>query len=157
MWRRLALVTAVCLLGGWQPAKPDFAGAYDRVKAGTDRAATAGKYALRDLGRGIVRITDESRPALERAGDAIGDAWITTKVKAQLAANRHVKASEIEVTTDHGVVKLAGTVDDALAAERAIQIALETSGVRAVDADLKYPTRFEHTRGQYPDGPRSYQ
>ena len=46
--------------------------------------------------------------AAEETGEVISDSWITTKVKSQFAADSLVKALDINVTTNDGVVTLAG-------------------------------------------------
>ena len=60
------------------------------------------------------------------------DAGITTKVKAQFAADAMVNAYEINVTTNRGVVTLEGDVDSAAAKAQAVQIARTTEGVQDV-------------------------
>lgn len=60
------------------------------------------------------------------------DAGITTKVKSQFAADDTVKAYEINVTTNRGVVTLEGDVDSAAAKVQAVQLARTTEGVRDV-------------------------
>ena len=60
------------------------------------------------------------------------DAGITTKVKSQFALDDTVKAYEINVTTNRGVVTLEGDVDSAAAKAQAVQIARTTEGVRDV-------------------------
>ena len=60
------------------------------------------------------------------------DAGITTKVKSQFAVDDTVKAYEINVTTNRGVVTLEGDVDSAAAKMQAVQIARTTEGVRDV-------------------------
>jgi osmotically-inducible protein OsmY len=131
-------------------AKQDFVGAYDSVKMGAERSAVAGKYALEDVGRGVVRVTDASKKGLARAGTTVEDGWITTKVKSEYALNKGVSVGKIRVDTDEGVVRLSGTVDDAAEAQRAIQIALGTKGVVAVDSDLQFPARKRPARTYYP-------
>jgi len=60
------------------------------------------------------------------------DAGITTRVKAQFAADATVNAYEINVTTNRGVVTLEGDVDSAAAKAQAVQIARTTEGVKDV-------------------------
>jgi hyperosmotically inducible protein len=64
------------------------------------------------------------------------DAGITTNVKSKMAADDTVKAHEINVDTNNGVVTLTGDVDSAIAKERAVQIARTTDGVREVVDNL---------------------
>jgi hyperosmotically inducible protein len=67
---------------------------------------------------------------------AQSDAGITTSVKTKLAADTTVKASQVNVDTDHRVVTLTGAVDTQAAKDRAEQIAKETSGVVRVANNL---------------------
>jgi hyperosmotically inducible periplasmic protein len=60
------------------------------------------------------------------------DAGISTNVKSKMAVDDTVKAYQIDVDTQNGVVTLSGAVDSSLAKERAVQIARTTDGVRDV-------------------------
>ncbi|BDU20375.1 BON domain-containing protein [Dyella sp. GSA-30] len=64
----------------------------------------------------------------------VDDAWITTKVKSEFAANKAVKASDISVSTTEGVVTLSGTVATAKEKAHATAIAKKIKGVKSVDA-----------------------
>src|SRR6266550_8885923 len=64
------------------------------------------------------------------------DAGITTAVKAKMAADDTVKASEINVDTHNRVVTLNGTVGSQAEKERAMLIARNTNGVTSVVDDL---------------------
>src|SRR6185436_5804913 len=50
----------------------------------------------------------------------------------KLAADKHVKAFEVDVDTQHHVVTLAGRVDSLAEHDRAIQVARDTRGVRDI-------------------------
>jgi hyperosmotically inducible protein len=63
---------------------------------------------------------------------------ITTKIKAQLAADPVTKAGLITVETNNGIVKLMGIVDSQTEGVAAIQIAQSTKGVIDVDTDALY-------------------
>ena len=65
------------------------------------------------------------------------DAGVTTKVKAQLAADEMVKAYKVNVDTREHVVTLTGEVENLAAKEQAVRIARNTEGVRDVVDDLK--------------------
>ena len=60
------------------------------------------------------------------------DPGITTSVKSNLAADDTVKAYQIDVDTQEGVVTLSGNVPSAAAKQRAVALARETDGVRNV-------------------------
>jgi hypothetical protein len=65
------------------------------------------------------------------------DAGVTTKVKAQLAADEMVKAYKVDVDTREHVVTLSGEVETAAVKEQAVRIARSTEGVRDVVDDLR--------------------
>jgi osmotically-inducible protein OsmY len=73
------------------------------------------------------------RRAAQDAGEAGSDAWITTRVKAALLADREVAGLDIKVKTRDGVVHLEGEVDSARIEARAVEIAASIDGVRRVD------------------------
>ena len=77
----------------------------------------------------------EARELLDDAGNSIDDAWITSKVKSKLLADRDVKGMEIDVTTKGNVVYLSGVVEADWVRSEAIQLAQGTRGVREVRAD----------------------
>lgn len=77
----------------------------------------------------------EVREALDEAGDGVDDAWITSKVKAQLLADTAVKGTQINVDTKANVVTLTGTAESAAARDMAIKLAAGTKGVKNVIAD----------------------
>ena len=60
------------------------------------------------------------------------DAGITTKVKSQLIADDQVKARNISVETENGVVTLTGEVKTSDEEAKALQIARATKGVSNV-------------------------
>lgn len=67
---------------------------------------------------------------------AASDPGITTAVKSKLAADDTVKAYQIDVDTQGGVVTLTGTVPSAAARDRALEVARGTDGVTRVEDRL---------------------
>ena len=67
---------------------------------------------------------------------AMSDAGITTKVKAKLAADSTVKATQINVDTKDKVVTLSGAVDSEAAKTQALALARGTEGVSDVVDNL---------------------
>lgn len=65
------------------------------------------------------------------------DAGVTTKVRAQLAADEMVKVYNVDVDTQEHVVTLRGEVETVAAKEQAVRIARNTEGVRDVIDDLR--------------------
>jgi osmotically-inducible protein OsmY len=70
------------------------------------------------------------------AACAASDPGVTTAVKTKLAADDTVKAYQIDVDTNGGVVTLSGAVASQQAKDRAVQLARETDGVSSVDDRL---------------------
>jgi osmotically-inducible protein OsmY len=76
----------------------------------------------------------EVREALSDTGDVIDDAWITSKVKAQLVADADIAGLDISVETKANTVHLVGDVPNAAVRAEAVRIAQTTEGVAGVDA-----------------------
>jgi len=72
----------------------------------------------------------------ETAGDYMDDTAISTKIKASLIKDQELKAFDIHVDTDHGVVHLSGAVDTKVQKADAVRIAKTTSNVRDVVDDI---------------------
>jgi len=64
------------------------------------------------------------------------DAGVTTKVKAQLAADDMVKAHNVNVDTHEHVVTLSGDVESEAVRQQAVRIARATEGVQSVKDEL---------------------
>lgn len=76
--------------------------------------------------------------AADKSHEPVSDSWITTKVKADLLATKHVPGTEVKVETVNGVVTLSGNVASAAEREKAISVAKGIKGVSSVvAADLK--------------------
>jgi hyperosmotically inducible protein len=72
----------------------------------------------------------------ETTGQYFDDATITTKVKEAFVADPHVKASQVSVETMQGVVQLSGFVDSSKSEQKAVSLAQQVNGVRAVKDDI---------------------
>lgn len=71
-------------------------------------------------------------------GEAVSDAWITTKIKASLASTKDLNSAGISVETNNGVATLTGTVPSEIEVKKAVAIAESVKGVKKVDfAGLK--------------------
>jgi len=80
-------------------------------------------------------VTAKAKEVAEEGEHAAGDAWITTKVKAQLLADSDIKGLDINVSTKDGVVTLAGMVPSKMVRDKAISIAKGVKGVKSVNSD----------------------
>jgi hyperosmotically inducible protein len=68
----------------------------------------------------------------------VKDSVITSKIKSRLAEEHLSSAARIQVDTDRdGVVWLSGTARSRAEADRAVQVASSTEGVRSVKDHLK--------------------
>ena len=67
-------------------------------------------------------------------GQAVNDAWITTKVKSELATTKGVKSMDVTVKTVDGVVTLTGVLPTRNAVNKAVAVAKSVKGVKDVDA-----------------------
>lgn len=73
----------------------------------------------------------------EGTGEYVGDAVITTKVKAAILNEPSLKVAEINVETFKGVVQLSGFVASQAAVNKAIEIARGVKGVTSVKNDMR--------------------
>jgi hyperosmotically inducible protein len=73
----------------------------------------------------------------EKAKKALDDAQLTAAIKTKLIAEPGLPALKINVDTRDGLVTLSGTVDSSNQITRAVNIALQTEGVRKVASLLQ--------------------
>ena len=72
---------------------------------------------------------------------ALSNATLTAKIKAKMALDDSVKASNIDVDTTGTTVTLSGHVGTDAERRRAVQLARETEGVTSVTDNLKVSAR----------------
>lgn len=94
----------------------------EQVKAGAERAGAA-------LERGAEKVQREVGPVVE---EALDDATISARVKANLIADPEVRALDIDVDTVDGRVTLQGKVANESQKAEAEKLARITPGVRQV-------------------------
>ncbi|HSZ81319.1 MAG TPA: BON domain-containing protein [Polyangia bacterium] len=101
--------------------------------------AKATAKAAKDIGQATVDLGQKAGKGLEdvtsKAGVSGQDAWITTKVKSELASDGFDPVS-VHVDTDSKAVTLSGTVESATKARRAVDVAKAVKGVVAVNNHL---------------------
>ena len=73
----------------------------------------------------------------EKTGAYVDDSWITSKVKSEMVADKSVKARDISVATNKGVVTLSGTADSWEESNKAAEIARKVKGVTMVENDIR--------------------
>jgi len=69
-------------------------------------------------------------------GEYVDDSVITAKIKEAIIADEYLKVSQIQVTTDKGVVTLSGAVDSEQLIARAIGLANSQKHVKSVQNNL---------------------
>jgi len=94
------------------------------IAPATDTARASGQGAGSDAGA-----------ALDEAGVALSDTWITSKVRSTFMYSSSLDSSEIGIDTDRGVVTLSGEVASDAEQELAIELASNIRGVHSVNAD----------------------
>jgi osmotically-inducible protein OsmY len=82
------------------------------------------------------KVPEKLEEGAKKVGDMALDASITAAIKAKMAADETVKATDIDVDTKNGNVTLSGSVSNKAEADRAIAIAKEAEGVKSVTSHL---------------------
>ena len=79
----------------------------------------------------------DTKSVTESVKENVGDAVITTKIKAEYAKDKDVSALNIKVDTDDkGVVTLSGKAKSKAEADKAVRIARDTKGVSSVKNEI---------------------
>lgn len=82
-------------------AAEELAGNVSNVKSVNDQLTAPS--AVADLGAKTKHVANET-------GEAISDTYITTKIKTEFGTDKKTKGSNVDVTTNDGIVALSGTV-----------------------------------------------
>jgi hyperosmotically inducible periplasmic protein len=77
-------------------------------------------------------LAERSKSGLNKLGEKITDAWITTKVKWVITGEDALEGSNINVDTANNVVTLKGTVKTQAGKARAVALAKDVDGVKSV-------------------------
>ncbi len=126
------------------------ADARDRTAAAADRMGDKTAAAADRLGDKTAaaaqtakeKTSDMAQSAREKTSDvaasaAVSDTMITAKVKADMAADKTVKAMDVHVETQKGVVMLSGFVPSKAEADRAVELARGVKGVADVKSSIQ--------------------
>lgn len=79
----------------------------------------------------------KSERAVDKTGEALSDAAITSEVKTKFLAEPGVSGLNINVDTNNGIVTLRGDVKSKAEAAKAVQIARNSKGVKRVVSKLR--------------------
>jgi hyperosmotically inducible protein len=77
---------------------------------------------------------DSAKSTASEAKGDITDSWITAKVKSTLLYSSNVAGSDIDVSTQNGIVTLSGKVSSGAERDLAVELAQNVRGVKSVDA-----------------------
>jgi osmotically-inducible protein OsmY len=109
------------------------------VREDVKEVARATEKTAKDIGRAAVGAADRAGQGISEAGNRVGagsqDAWITTKVKSELAS-KGFDPLRVYVDTDGKVVTLSGTVESAAEREKAVALARAVKDVASVTDHL---------------------
>ncbi len=103
----------------------------------TDRAQSKAGEAARDADKKTDRAQNKAGDTSDRAGDAIGNAALTSAIKTKFLADTAISGLKIDVDSNNGAVTLTGTVPSAAEKTRAVRVARATDGVKSVVDRLK--------------------
>jgi hypothetical protein len=126
----VVLVAAVAFFLGYRIQQTPAAGEASRPvgTAGIDTGRA------RDVG---AKIGETAADAAHTLSEAAEDGTLTSKIKAKMALDDHVKALAIDVDTRDGIVTLSGRVASDSERQRAVALAAETAGVKRVVDQLE--------------------
>jgi hyperosmotically inducible protein len=79
------------------------------------------------------RIASGTDRAVDATKAAATDAAVTSRVKTELLTSKSMKGSSLSVTTNNGVVQLAGQVQSPDQKDAAQQLVQQIKGVKSVD------------------------
>lgn len=102
-------------------------------------AEQAGKkidQTIENTGKKIEDTKESLSRKAEKVGEYMDDSAITAKINAEILSDPLLKASQINVSTVNGVVKLSGVVDLQQSVNRAMEIARSNPNVKSVENSL---------------------
>ncbi len=101
-----------------------------------ERAGKAMDHTVDEAGQKITGTAEKAREEAAKAGAAVDDAAITTRIKAAFLAESGLKTLQINVDTVKGVVTLSGSVATQAQSDLASTMARGVSGVSEVTNNL---------------------
>lgn len=110
----------------------------EEAKALAGRLAT-GTHGVKSVDNKLVvdktpGVTGMAKASTKEMGKTISDSWITTKLKSTYMYSRNVNGSDINVSTNAGVVTLSGKLDSGVERALAIELAQNIRGVKSVQS-----------------------
>jgi BON domain len=114
------------------------------VRPGSGPVGTVGRDAPVDPSKARetgAKIGEQVATAANAAGELIEDGQLTAKIKSKMTLDDLVQARTINVDTKDGVVTVKGRVRTEVERQRALTLARETAGVKAVVDQLVVEVR----------------
>ena len=118
----------------WGADGPDPVDVSDRPAPTTGADGPIDTSRAREAGAEVGETVAQGANEAQRAA---ADGALTAKIKAKMALDDRVKASEIDVDTTRSVVTLSGRVASESERARAVQLARDTDGVTSVVDNLR--------------------
>jgi hyperosmotically inducible periplasmic protein len=103
-----------------------------RTEHPSEGVATSGSIDTAKARERGAEVGEKAAIAAERVKETVGEAALTTKIKAKMALDDTIKARAIDVSTTGTTVTLSGTVGSTAERERAVALTRETAGVSQV-------------------------
>jgi hypothetical protein len=126
--RFLLVVVFVGLIAAWMLGYlPERANDASVVGSETDRPIDPD--AARQRG---AEVGEHVAGGVNRLAQGVDAAAVTAKITSKMALDDHVRARNIDVDTQDGIVTLTGTVASEEERHRAVQLARDTAGVKTV-------------------------
>jgi hyperosmotically inducible protein len=98
-----------------------------------EKAGEATKNAVATTGEAAKTAGEKTKEGLSKTGEVITDAWLNTKIHANMMNEPLLKDSDINVDVKDHMVMLMGTVTSAAGKARAGEIAKSTEGAKGVN------------------------
>lgn len=110
----------------------------EEAKALASRLAT-GTHGVKSVDNKLIvnktpGVTGLAKASTKELSKTIADSWITTKVKSTFLYSRNVNSSDINISTNAGIVTLSGKVDSGAERALAIELAQNIRGVKSVQS-----------------------
>lgn len=129
-----------------------FSDAWSSVRSGAEATARWGSSVIDKAADGTIRAVDATKRGTASIGDSAKNTWVKEKVKNKIHNDKFVQGNWHVDVTD-GVVTLTGIVGSEAQAARAVEDALSTSGVYAVNSTLGWASMQAPVQTKYKEPP----
>ena len=113
--------------------------AWESVALGARKTAKAGEWLIERTEEGAVVAYRGVEKGAKAAAQQVDDAAILTAIKARLVVDPATSVRRVSVDVEGGQVTLKGDVRSVEEAKTAVRLARQTSGVKRVTSNLRWP------------------